>query len=213
MKAKDSHGNTFIVEMQISESDFFHKRILYYTSQSYTSQITKGKEYDKLNPFYFIGILEFEVSTNPNYVICHKVLDIETNEHIVQDVEFYFIELPKFNKGIEQLKTSIDQWTYFIKNAENLEVIPDGVEDEGLKQAYLEADKHNWTQAELDDYERASIKEQDEIGRIVLREKRAEKRAEKRKSLEIGKKLKDKGMENDFIAETTGLTTAEIDNL
>lgn len=213
VKAKDNHGNTFIVEMQISESDFFHKRILYYTSQSYTSQITKGKEYDKLNPVYFIGILEFEVSTNPNYVSCHKVLDIETNEHIVQDVEFYFIELPKFNKGIEQLKTSIDQWTYFIKNAENLEVIPDGVEDEGLKQAYLEADKLNWTQAELDDYERASIKEQDEIGRIELREKRAEKRAEKRKSLEIGKKLKDKGMENDFIAETTGLTTTEIDNL
>lgn len=34
------------------------------------------------------------------------MLDIETNEHIIQDVEFNFIELPKFNKTIEQLETS-----------------------------------------------------------------------------------------------------------
>ena len=59
VKAKDSNGNTFIVEMQIAESEFFHKRILYYTSQSYVGQIGKGKDYSKLNPAYFIGILEF----------------------------------------------------------------------------------------------------------------------------------------------------------
>jgi predicted transposase/invertase (TIGR01784 family) len=35
VKAKDQNGNIFIVEMQITEFDYFHKRILYYTSQSY----------------------------------------------------------------------------------------------------------------------------------------------------------------------------------
>jgi predicted transposase/invertase (TIGR01784 family) len=42
VKAKDQKGNVFIVEMQIAEFHFFHKRILYYTSQSYVSQIDKG---------------------------------------------------------------------------------------------------------------------------------------------------------------------------
>ena len=60
VKAKDEKGNIFIVEMQVAEFDFFHKRILYYTSQSYVSQIDKGVQYDKLRPVYFIGILEFE---------------------------------------------------------------------------------------------------------------------------------------------------------
>ena len=48
VKAKDEKGNTFIVEMQVAEFDFFHKRILYYTSQSYVAQIVKGVHYNKL---------------------------------------------------------------------------------------------------------------------------------------------------------------------
>ena len=127
VKAKDKNGNTFIIEMQIAESEHFHKRILYYTSQSYTAQIAKGKDYSKLSPAYFIGILEFEVSKNPNYISCNKVLDVETNEQIIRDIEFNFIELPKFNKKTDELETSIDQWTYFIKNAENLDEIPKNV--------------------------------------------------------------------------------------
>lgn len=205
VKAKDKNGNTFIVEMQIAESDYFHKRILYYTAQSYSSQIGEGKKYNKLNPVYFIGILEFEIGNNPNYISCHKVMDVETNEQIIQDVEFNFIELPKFTKKIEELLTPIDQWTFFIKNAENLEVIPDSVLDEGLKEAYLGADRHSWSQAELDDYERASIRERDELGRIDL-----ERRREK---LEIGKKLKERGMDISFIIEITGLTKEEIEKL
>ena len=153
--------------------------------------------------------MEFEISNNPNYKTCHKVLDVETNEHIIQDVEFHFIELPKFNKQINELETNIDQWTYFIKNAENLNVIPENVHDDGLKEAYLEAEKYNWTQAELDDYERASIKEGDEIGIISL----AEKKAVKKNNLEIAKKLVDMGMDIKLIMETTGLTKEEIDGI
>ena len=65
-------------------------------------------------------------------------------------MEFNFIELPKFNKTIDQLETSIDQWTFFIKNAENLTLIPENVKDEGLKEAYTEANQQNWTKLELD---------------------------------------------------------------
>lgn len=221
IKAKDQNGNTFIVEMQIAESDFFHKRILYYTSQSYISQIGKGRDYSKLNPAYFIGILEFNIGKNPNYISCHKVSDIETNENIVQDIEFNFIELLKFNKRPDELETSIDQWTYFIKNAENLKMIPDNVVDEGLREAYLEADKHNWTQAELDDYERASIKEQDEIGRIELANKRAAQKATLEATLaatlattlEVAKKLKGLGIDFDIISKSTGLTKEQIEKM
>ncbi len=205
VKAKDKNGNTFIVEMQIAESEYFHKRILYYTSQSYSSQIGEGKKYNKLNPVYFIGILEFEIGHNPNYISCHKVLDVETNEQIIQDVEFNFIELPKFRKKTEELVTPIDQWIYFIKNAENLEVIPESVKDEGLKEAYLGADKHNWTQAELDDYERASIKERDEIGRVEL--------AEKKKTFEIAKVMKAENELIEKIMKYTGLSKEEIEQL
>ena len=64
VKATDQRGNTFIVEMQVAEADFFSKRVLYYTSQSYTSQIDSGDKYHKLKPAYFIGILDFNISND-----------------------------------------------------------------------------------------------------------------------------------------------------
>jgi predicted transposase/invertase (TIGR01784 family) len=209
VKAKDEKGNIFIVEMQIAEFDFFHKRILYYTSQSYVSQIDRGINYDKLRPVYFIGILEFEIAQSKHYHSRHKVLDVETREQIIQDVEFNFIELPKFNKTINQLESSIDQWTFFIKNAENLTLIPESIDDEGLKEAYKEADKQNWTKQELEDYERASIKERDEIGRIAF----AEKKGETKGKIEAAKNLKLLGVDMDTISKATGLSKEEIETL
>ena len=38
----------------------------------------------------------------------------------------------------------IDKWTYFIKHAEKLQMIPNDIEDEGLITAYREADKFTW---------------------------------------------------------------------
>jgi predicted transposase/invertase (TIGR01784 family) len=205
VKARDKKGNTFIVEMQVTESEYFHKRVLYYTSQSYTSQIPKGKDYRKLNPAYFIGILEFDISKKNQYFSCHKVLDVETKEHIIQDIEFNFIELLKFDKKLSELTSPIDQWTYFIKNAENLDVIPENI-DEGLKEAYLEADKHKWTQRELDEYERASIKEGDEIVAIETAEKKGDKNAK----IEVVKNGIKMGLSIEMIAQLTGLTAEEV---
>ena len=221
VKAKDEKGNMFIVEMQVAEFDFFNKRILYYTSQGYVSQLNQGVHYEKLRPVYFIGILEFEIGQNPNYFSRHKVLDVETKEQIIQDVEFNFIELPKFNKTIDQLESSIDQWTYFIKNAENLTVIPESVKDEGLKEAYIEASQQNWTQLELDDYLRAAIKERDDIGRIEFAIKKAVKNAvknaeentEKNTKLEVARTMKLEGYSTEIICKITKLSKEEIEKL
>lgn len=233
VKAKDVKGNVFIVEMQVAEFDFFHKRVLYYTSQSYVAQIDKGAGYNKLQPVYFIGILEFDIGENPNYFNRHKVLDVETKEQVIQDIEFNFIELSKFKKSIHELTSNIDQWTYFIKNAENLTVVPDNIQDEGLQQAYFVANQQNWTKEELEEYERASIKERDEIGRIEFAERKAmerglekglqeglEKGLEKglqkgkqEEKLNIGRAAKKMGLSFAEIKSLTGLSDEEIEQL
>ena len=153
IKAKDQSDKNYIVEMQVAEVDGFHKRVLYYASKSYSSQIERGDSYEKLNSTFFIGILDFEITQNTNYISRNKILDIETGENLITDIEFNFIELPKFKKSETELSSIIDQWVYFIKNAENLEVIPESVKDEGLKNAYEDANKHNWTKEELDAYD------------------------------------------------------------
>ena len=143
VKAKDQSNKNYIVEMQVADVEGFDKRVLYYASKSYCAYIDRGDLYEKLNPSFFIGILDFEVTKNLHYLSRHKIIDTATVENYIKNIEFNFIELPKFNKKASELKTVIDQWVYFIKNAENLEVIPKNVKDEGLKNAYEDADKHN----------------------------------------------------------------------
>ncbi|MBL7792410.1 MAG: Rpn family recombination-promoting nuclease/putative transposase [Saprospiraceae bacterium] len=125
--------------MQVAEPAGFDKRVLYYTSKDYAGQINIGEEYPKLRPVFFIGVLDFKYFSGNNYLSSHLIVDEETGECVSKDMKFRFIELPKFNKKAHELKNIIDKWTFFIKNADELEVMPDNVDDEGLKEAYEEA--------------------------------------------------------------------------
>ncbi len=209
VKVKDQMGNTYLVEMQLSEVIGFDKRVQYYVSKEYSSQIEKGDDYSKLTPVVLVGILEFDYFKGNNYLTRHLLLNVETLENELKDVNFTFIELPKFKKELSECKTLTDKWIYFIKNAKNLEVIPPDVSDEGLKEAYTESDKHNWTKDELASYDYFLMREQDERGRVVL----AEEKAKKSNTLEIGKELKRDGVSHEKIAKYTGLSIEEIEKL
>jgi predicted transposase/invertase (TIGR01784 family) len=201
VKAIDEKGATFIVEMQMAEPAGFDKRVLYYTSKDYAGQINIGEEYPKLRPVYFIGVLEFNYFSGKSYLSAHRIVDEETGDCIFKDLKFRFIELPKFNKEVPELNNIIDKWAYFIKNADALDVMPDNVDDEGLKAAYEEAAQHNWSKEEYDAYIYAGIREQDERGRVELAELRAEER--KQNALIIA--MKSKGISLGMISEITGL--------
>ncbi len=201
VKAKDHTGKTYIVEMQVAEADGFNKRVLYYAAQSYSSQIDRGDLYATLQPVFFIGILDFSVTQNHDYISRHKIIDTETGEHFVKDIEFTFIELPKFQKQEQQLTSIIDQWVYFIKNSESLAMMPESVHDEGLKSAYWDADRHNWTKQELESYNYVLMREQDDRGRFTKLQK------------DIARKLIKRGFSDDDIAEDTGLSLEQIEAL
>jgi len=185
VKAIDEKGNIFIIEMQLTDKKGLDKRIQYYGAKGYASQIDSGDEYLKLKPMIFIGILDFDYFESPNYISRHLIMDSETGERKFKDLEFNFIELQKFTKELSQIDNLVDKWIYFIKNSENLEVIPENINDSGLLTAYKDAEIHNWTKAELEEYEYAQMREQDERGEIEL----AEERAVENKTIEIAKEM------------------------
>jgi predicted transposase/invertase (TIGR01784 family) len=221
VNVKDQSGTTteYIVEMQLSEVVSFDKRIQYYVSKEYSSQIEKGDDYSVRTGFkpvptvVLVGILEFEYFEGHNYLTRHLILNMETKKNELKDINFNFIELPKFKKELNECNTLTDKWIYFIKNAENLEVIPPDVTDEGLKQAYTESDKHNWTKDELDSYDYFLMREQDERGRVELAERRAEEKAEKRKAIETATEMKKDGFAIAKIVKYTGLSIEDIEKL
>jgi predicted transposase/invertase (TIGR01784 family) len=205
VKARDKKGKTYIIEMQVAEPDGLDKRLLYYASKEYSQQVESGEYYTQLKPVIFIGIFDFDFTEGQKHLSHHAVCDVENGERKIKDMDFYFIELPKFNKPLSALVEITDKWVFFIKEAENLEVIPDNVDDEGLKAAYQDANKHSWTKEELEAYDYAAMREQDERGKVELAEKRAK--------IEVAKKMKELGIATNLIMQSSGLTDDEIQNL
>jgi predicted transposase/invertase (TIGR01784 family) len=209
VKAKDKSGNEYIVEMQVTDKIGFAKRVVYYSAKSYSAQLNAGENYYQLKPTIFIGILNFVFLEGENYLSRHLILDAETGEHKLKDLDFNFIELPKFNKTEQELQSLVDKWVYFIKNAENLTVMPSNLDDEGLKSAYTEADRHNWSKKDLEAYSYEGMREADERAEKMF----VEGKAKKQEKIEIAKKLIKRKLTNEEIAEDTGLTFEQIQEL
>jgi predicted transposase/invertase (TIGR01784 family) len=137
------------------------------------------------------------------------ILDTETYEHKLKDLDFNFIELPKFNKTEKELQSLVEKWVYFIKNATNLTVIPPDLDDEGLKSAYIEANHHNWSKEDLEAYQYSRMRETDEITREMF----VEQKAKKQRDIEIAKNFIVLGLDNSMIAKGTNLTLEQIQEL
>lgn len=209
VKACDQAGREYIVEMQVAEVTGLSKRMLYYTSRSYTNQIDSGEKYPELSPVILIGIFNFTFTKSKNCLSHHKVMDTKTREQVVEDIEFHFIELPKFTKEVHELKSLVDKWIYFIKNAKDLTVEPKHIDDDGLKIAYNLAKRYNWSKAELEAYDYSEMREQDERGR----EEVAHEKGKYEKAEEVALKLLQKGMDMEFVVETTNLSLLKVKDL
>ena len=166
VRAIDKKSRQFVVEMQVADVDGFDKRVQYYTCRDYSMQIDRGEKYPLLKPTYFVGILDFNYFESESYLSHHIIINGETYEHKLKDIQFTFIELEKFTLKVDELNTLIEKWVFFIKKSEDLDVIPDHVDDEGLKEAYKDADRHTWKKEELIAYDNASIAEQDMRGKM-----------------------------------------------
>ncbi|MDQ1265784.1 MAG: hypothetical protein QG635_936 [Bacteroidota bacterium] len=237
VRCTDERGINYIVEMQIARPSKFEKRALYYTSKAYINQIEVGELYPSLNPVIFIGILDFEMFENPDYLTYHSIKDEMTGENKLSDFRFCFIELPKFNKTENEIISVEDKWIYFIKNAKNIAHIPLQVKEHEIKEAYNILEKFNWDKHELEVYDKIGIYRQDERGRVEQGYMEGLEKGEKRgieqgkqigieqgkqiglkegertAKLEIARNMLKGGIQYDSIIILTGLTQKELDEL
>ncbi|MCX6073492.1 MAG: Rpn family recombination-promoting nuclease/putative transposase [Campylobacterales bacterium] len=222
IKAKNKEGEEFIVEMQKKDLGDFSKRSLYYTSKAYVSQLGKGKDYSNLSKVYFIGIVDFTMFEGESFISRHLILNKETLKQELQDFEFTFVELGKFHKELGELSTVLEKWVYFIKNANNLTMIPKEFENsKEFEEAFKIATQYDWDIKELEIYDYMTMKAWDEINALKTAERKGlEKGLEKgieqgieQGKLEIAKNAILQGLENDTIAFITALDINIIEKL
>ena len=125
VRCEDQKKRSYIVEMQVSFQSDFRERSQYYAAHAIARQLGKGETFSHIMPVIFIAILDFKLfDNNSHYISHHKILDVKTRNQELQHLSFCFIELPKFNKNLEQLESVEDKWIYIFKNASDLKTIP-----------------------------------------------------------------------------------------
>jgi predicted transposase/invertase (TIGR01784 family) len=208
IKATDTEGRQFIVEMQVEKELAFAKRALYYSSKSYSGQLKRAEKYHQLKSVIFLGILDFTLFDHEQPLSRHLILNTQNMAHDLKDLEFNFVELPKFKLTESELETVTDKWIYFLQQAPNLDHIPIA-NTPALQQAYQIAEQHGWTAEELDAYEAQGLK----LGKAKNALETAHSDGKAEASREIAKTLKAQNVSIEIIATATGLTAAEIEAL
>ena len=120
----DSAQRRFIIEVQLLMQENIVNRAIYYASQTVIAQGERGQKYNyELKPVVTVVFMEFNVFADDRYVRRAKLREV--NGASVSDVlSFAFVELPKFNKPLDQLETTLDKGLYVLKNMKNLTQMP-----------------------------------------------------------------------------------------
>ena len=125
-------------------------------------------------------------------------------------MEFHFLELKKFTKELDEVKSIIDQWAYFLKHADEVDEIPYPLSDnKEIVRAFEVLEQAKFTRPELDIYFALVDQYRTEVGR---REAALEE-GEYKKSLEIAQNCLKRGMNIEEIGVITGLPVETIKKL
>jgi predicted transposase/invertase (TIGR01784 family) len=155
-------GERFIVEMQKAKQENFRDRALYYSSFAIQDQGQKGTKNNtvywdyKLSPVYVVGILDFVMDDSPekvNHLITKVQLKDDLNEVFNKNLNFIFIEMPKFRKEESELETFMDKWLYAIKNLGKLDDKPTALTEAIFKRFFEVAEIAAFSKTERYDYE------------------------------------------------------------
>ena len=137
------------------------------------------------------------------------LLDKQTHRVFNDKLTFKYVEISKFNKRIEELKTNYDKWLFILKNLSRLDRQPEYLQTAVFNRLFAKKKKTKFTKTKLREYE-DSLKAYRDIKNSL---DSAEEKGERKKAIEIAKNLLEMGMSIENIMKATGLSQKEIDML
>ena len=227
-------GEKFIVEMQKARHNYFKDRSVYYASFPIREQGARGDWNYRLNAVYTVGILNFvfnESKDDESYYHSEvKLMDIRNKTVFYDKLTFIYLEMPKFNKSVEELETRFEKWMYVLKNLPKLDELPPQLQERIFEKMFRVAEIAKMNRQEVADYEDSlkiyrdlySVMETAKMDGEKIGEKRGEERGriegEKRGriegkmegKMEIARRLFNKGMSVEEISEATDLSEKQV---
>ncbi len=221
---QNSKNELIVVEIQNTfEIDFFH-RMAFGASKALTENLSLGQAYSEIKKVISINIVYFDLGQGQDYVYkgstnfygLHQndTLTLSDKQKIafskdkVSDIfpEFYIIKVNKFN---DIAKDSLDEWIYFLKNSE----VKDEFTARGLKEAGEVLDYMRLPQDDQFSYNRYLDYLHYKASEMLSLQSEAEDRVRQDEKTVIAENAIIKGADNQFIADITGLSLGQIEEI
>ncbi len=213
VRCKDALGRQFLVEMQMSWDDEFKKRIIMNASKAVLKQVGKAELFTLIQPVFSLNLLNDKMKGEAPDEFYHDyaILNVDHPERSLDYLRFVFVELPKFKpRNIMEKKMAV-LWLRFLTeiNEDTQEAPPELLENDDIRKALSIVEKSAMSEAQLYAYERFW----DEVNRNQVLNESHYKKGMEMGITEVAKKMKQKGLPSELIAEMTGLLPKEIENL
>ena len=240
---QNSKGELVIIEVQSNYTHDYLMRMLFGTSKLVVDNMAEGMVYTKIKKIISVNIVYFDLGHGDDYVYHgttsftgihkHDLLNLSANEKRIFNAEqierlypeYYIIKVNKFD---DISKNTLDEWINFLKNEE----VKPGSKAKGLPEAKVELDKLKLSKEAMMEYEadltiwrdtQSLMSTQFMEGEMkgiekgeANKEKYAEERAREKEwltKLEMAKKCKQKGLPVSEIAELSGLSEDQINQI
>ena len=156
LHCENEKGEKFIVEMQKTKQNFFKDRALYYSTFPIVEQAILGDWNYELKAVYTVAILDFVFEEDKNdknkYRYDVMLTDIDTHKIFYNKLTFTYLEMPKFNKKVEELETRFEKWMYVLKNLKRLDNLPEKLREKVFEKIFSVAEIAKLTKEEYKQY-------------------------------------------------------------
>ena len=214
---KSEKDELMLIEVQYdSEADYFH-RMVYGISKLITQYIQEGQPYGQIKKAYSINVLYFNIGQGDDYLYEYRgeFFGVNNNDVLlpsdsqqskfniakVSDIfpKYYIIKAGNYKKP--SIEKAFDEWVYFLQNSE----IPESFQAQGIQEA-----REKLRYEKMPDIEKQAYQRYIENRRI---EQAVTETAREEERMKIAKSMKNKGFDNQTIAEIIGLSPEEIAQL
>ena len=167
----------------------------------------------ELKDVYVVAILNYVIEENKQNPDKYKyevmLTDIETNDIFYEKLKYVYLEMPKFNKEVEDLETHFEKWMYVIKNLNRLDDIPSRLRERVFEKMFAAAEIAKLTNEEYLAYIDSLNSYRDYENTLEY----AETKGKLEGKLEIAKNAKALGFSIEQIEQLTNLSKDEIENI
>ena len=223
IKATDERGGIFMVEFQTSERKAFADRMTYYGCRSFGGQMFQGTAYSELKTAVSIAVTTFEMFRQLESIHNSFRLTAKADSNVVFTDKFQMHVLEAVEEKIDRvslLPPALGAWInfYYYSHLESEESMTALLQDHPVvQQAYGQYRRFNQDERlrALDEAHQRFLHDH----ATDIEEAREDGRSEgivigvDKRNTEIARNMRQKGYSSDDIAELTGLSATEIEQL